>query len=312
MHLRNRVIFIVFIFISAGLYIVPWHQYGVDIAWLNRPYTLGLDLQGGVELDYKVDLDAVRAQSGTSTEQNVVEGIKSVIDKRVNSLGLAEPTIQTAKYGSDNHIIVQIPTQSHSDLSVEERSAKNAEDIKKAKETIGKVVKLEFREEKKSVTDEDRRARQTIAEKALAELATTPFATVGKKYQDQYENVTYATATGVIPREISFSGVESITTFPYTSQVYVARGQENYEKAGTGYTVTSTPGYAILSLESKNGTGTGATYAYSYLFVDQRPSMWQAAKTLDGKILNDQYLINAGVGFTQVGQPQVELLFNEE
>jgi protein-export membrane protein SecD len=312
MHLRNRVIFIVFIFISAGLYIVPWHQYGVDVAWLNRPYTLGLDLQGGVELDYKVDLDAVKAQSGTNTEQSVVEGIKSVIDKRVNSLGLAEPTIQTAKYGSDNHIIVQIPTQSHSDLSIEERSAKNAEDIKKAKETIGKVVKLEFREEKKSVTDEDRKARQTIAEKALAELATTPFTTVGEKYQDQYENVVYGTATGAIPREISFSGVESITTFPYTSQVYVARGQENYEKAGTGYTVTSTPGYAILSIDSKNGTGTGATYAYSYLFVDQRPSMWQAAKTADGKILNDQYLVNAGVGFTQVGQPQVELLFNEE
>jgi protein-export membrane protein SecD len=313
MHLRNRVVFILLVLISAGLYIVPWHQYGVDIAWLNKPYTLGLDLQGGVELDYKVDLDAVRAQSGTSTEQNVVEGIKSVIDKRVNSLGLAEPTIQTAKYGSDNHIIVQIPTQSHSDLSIEERSAKNAEDIKKAKETIGKVVKLEFREEKKSITDEDRKARQTIAERALAELATTPWATVWSKYRDQYENVAYNTATGAIPREIAFSGVESITTFPYTSQVYVARGQESYDKNGSGEIIPITsPGYAILQIQSKNGTGTGATYAYSYLFVDQRPSMWQAAKTADGKVLNDQYLVNAGVGFTQVGQPEVELLFNDE
>jgi hypothetical protein len=87
--------------------------------------------------------------------------------------------------------------------------------------------------------------------------------------------------------------VDSITSFPYTSQVYVARGQESYEKAGTGYTVTSTPGYAILSIHSKNGTGTGASYNYSYIFVDQRPSMWQAAKTADGKILNDQYLVNA-------------------
>jgi hypothetical protein len=40
--------------------------------------------------------------------------------------------------------------------------------------------------------------------------------------------------------------------------------------------------------------------------------MWQAAKTIDGKILNDKYLVNAGVGFTQVGQPQVELLFNSD
>lgn len=311
MHLRNRVIFILLVLISAGLYIVPWHQYGVDIAWLNRPYTLGLDLQGGVELDYKVDLDAVRAQSGTSTEQNVVEGIKSVIDKRVNSLGLAEPTIQTAKYGSDNHIIVQIPTQSHSDLSVEERSAKNTEDIKKAKETIGKVVKLEFREEKKSVTDEDRAERKAIIDRAYAEISTTPFATIGKKYQDQYENVISNTATGAIPAGLAYSGVESATVFPYTTPVYVTRGEQSYNASGQIVTSPDT-GYAIMQVLSRDGTGTGAVYSYSYLFVDQRPSLWQAAKTADGKVLNDQYLVNAGVGFTQVGQPQVELLFNDE
>ena len=40
--------------------------------------------------------------------------------------------------------------------------------------------------------------------------------------------------------------------------------------------------------------------------------MWQAAKTVDGKVLNDKYLVNSSVGFTQVGQPQVELLFNDD
>ena len=152
-----------------------------------------------------MDLDTFRSQSGKTTEQNVVEGIKSVIDKRVNSLGLAEPTIQTAKYGSDNHIIVQIPTQAHSDLSDVARKAKNAEDIKKAKETIGKVVQLEFREEKTIVTDADKAERKTIADKAVIEIKTTPFATVGQKYRDQYENIVYNAGTGAIPNELSFS-----------------------------------------------------------------------------------------------------------
>ena len=260
-----------------------------------------------------MDLDAVRSQSGTSTEQTIVEGIKSVIERRVNSLGLSEPTIQSSKYGSDNHIIVQIPTQAHTDLGEAARKAKNAEDIKKAKETIGKVVQLEFREEKISVTDADRADRRAIAEKALVDLKTTPFATVGAKYRDSYENVGYVAGTGALPKEISFSGIEAITTFPYVTPVFVARGEESYTKNASGEIVpTSNPGYAIVELLSKNGTGTGAVYSYSSLFVDQRPSMWQAAKTTDGKVLNDKYLVNAGVGFTQVGQPQIELLFNEE
>jgi hypothetical protein len=187
-----------------------------------------------------------------------VEGIKSVIERRVNSLGLSEPTIQSSKYGSDNHIIVQIPTQAHSDLDDAARKAKNAEDIKKAKETIGKVVQLEFREEKKSVTDADRAERKAIAEKALVDTKTTPFATVGAKYRDNYENVGFApTATGAIPKEISFSGVDTITTFPYITPVFVARGEESYVNGGSGEIITSSnPGYAIMELTSKNGTGT--------------------------------------------------------
>lgn len=241
----------------------------------------------------------------------MVEGIKSVIDKRVNTLGLAEPTIQTAKYGSDNHIIVQIPTQAHTDLSDEARKAKNAEDIKKAKETIGKVVQLEFREEKAGVTEQDKIERKAIAEKALAELQTTPFATVGQKYRDQYENVAFNAGTGAIPSALSFSGMESVAIFPYTTSVYVTRGEQSYNASGEIVTAQDT-GYAITQIESKIGSGTGATYAYSFIYVDQRPSLWQAAKTADGKILNDKYLVNSSVGFTQVGQPQVELLFNEE
>ena len=67
-----------------------------------------------------------------------------------------------------------------------------------------------------------------------------------------------------------------------------------------------------MNILSKNGNGTGATYDYSFIFVDQRPSQWQAAKTADGRVLNDKYLVNSSVGFTQVGQPQIELLFNDE
>lgn len=105
----------------------------------------------------------------------------------------------------DNHIIVQIPTQAHTDLSDEERKVKNAEDIKKAKDTIGNVVQLEFREEKANITEADKIERKSIADKALLEIKSTPFATVGKKYQSQYENIIYSSSTGSIPNMLSFS-----------------------------------------------------------------------------------------------------------
>ena len=64
-------------------------------------------------------------------------------------------------------------------------------------------------------------------------------------------------------------------------------------------------------------TGTGDSikqkeYTYSLIYIDERPSLWSAAKTSDGKILNDKYLVRAGTAFTAAGAPQVELIFNDE
>jgi preprotein translocase subunit SecD len=93
--------------------------------------------------------------------------LKNIIDRRVRSLGLEEPTIQTAQYGpGEFHIIVQIPVKDYGNMNDEEKRKKNAEDISNAKETIGKVVKLEFKEQKKDITDEDKKARQELANKA--------------------------------------------------------------------------------------------------------------------------------------------------
>lgn len=175
-----------------------------------------------------MDLTEVRAQSGGQiNEANIIDSLKNIIDRRVRSLGLEEPTIQTAQYGpGESHIIVQIPVKDYGNITDEEKRKKNAEDIAHAKDTIGKVVKLEFKEQKKDITDEDKKARREIAEKAKAELATTPIATVGAKYRDQYENVAFITTSGTLLPQAKFDGVETIAKFPFTSDVYYAPGEE--------------------------------------------------------------------------------------
>jgi isoaspartyl peptidase/L-asparaginase-like protein (Ntn-hydrolase superfamily) len=105
----------------------------------------------------------------------------------------------------------------YGNMTEEEKRKQNTLDITRAKETIGKVVQIEFREEKQTITEADRKARQELAEKALEETKNTPFDTVGTKYRDQYENIGYASTGGVLINEAKFDGYENITTFPYTS-----------------------------------------------------------------------------------------------
>lgn len=57
---------------------------------------------------------------------------------------------------------------------------------------------------------------------------------------------------------------------------------------------------------------TAKIYSYEGIFVSQKPSEWTAAKTEDGKVLDEQYLSKASVSFSQGFAPQVDLLFNAE
>ena len=343
-----RLIFIVILFIASLVYVVPWSTYGINLPVSTKEYKLGLDLNGGVELDYKVDFDALKASGKKYNEGNVIEGLKSIIEKRVNSLGTAEPTIETASYGGDAHIIVQIPTQRYDreGLSPAEQKAKNDDYIQRAKDTIGKVVRLEFREKKDTVTDQDRADRRAIADHAYAELSSSgalAFGTIGTKYHDQYENVEYTSASGAVkdlPPEVSFTGIADVKT-PYLSAVMPSKksmslsmGADNKLQmlpGDAGYTIVyikdiHTEDRPVANTGSTAGTGaaagTGTTstgthmekttiVTYESLFVNEKPSIWAAAKTSDGRILNEQYLLDATVGFSSF-QPQIDLHFNTE
>jgi hypothetical protein len=74
---------------------------------------------------------------------------------------------------------------------------RNNEYIAKAKDTIGKVVRLEFKEKKTKTTDQDKAERNKIATDAMSEVkkGDVAFATIGKKYKDSYENVDFLAGT---------------------------------------------------------------------------------------------------------------------
>ncbi len=324
-------------------YILPLKEYGINLPFDTGTYRLGLDLHGGVELDYKIDFEDLKSRGQTYNERDVTEGLKSIIEKRVNSLGTAEPTISTAKYGDESHIIVQIPTQSFAgeNLTDSELRDKNNEYIKNAKDTIGKVVRLEFKEEKTNVTPEDIAARTTIAKAALEEAKKGgDFATIAKKYSQNNENTKYVTDTEVdlenLPAELNIDAFKKITTVGLTNLLegqlagslsigsdgkpIMAEGEKVFVIANITSNSPVSRERAITGTGSATGTGGEAkmeTYqtrslSYQALVISQKPSQWTAAKTVAGKILDEKYLVRAGVNFSQGFSPQVDLTFNDE
>lgn len=84
-------------------------------------------------------------------------------------------------------------------------------------------MRLEFKEQKTTVSDADKKERVDIANKIATEIneAKYPFATIANRYKDQYENIAYLSGTGTreqIPAEVTWTGMENVTT-PYTSKV---------------------------------------------------------------------------------------------
>jgi protein-export membrane protein SecD len=97
-------------------------------AFLERAQiNLGLDLQGGIHLEYAADTSGI----ASGKEDEALQAAVDVIERRVNAFGVGEPLVQLSKSGSENRIIVELP---------------GVKDIEEAKSMIKETPFLEFRE----------------------------------------------------------------------------------------------------------------------------------------------------------------------
>lgn len=144
----------------------------------EKNFNLGLDLQGGAHLVYQADVQNVKI----TDRAEAVEGVRDVIERRVNAFGVSEPIVQTTKVGGDYRIVVELP---------------GVTDIKKAIQMIGETPILEFKEEntepartltaeeKKQLNDFNAKAKKK-AEKAIQELRTgKDFSEIAKTYSEE-------------------------------------------------------------------------------------------------------------------------------
>lgn len=115
--------------------------------WPPSTFQLGLDLKGGTHLVYDTDLSKIPA----SQRVDSVEGVRDVIERRVNAFGVSEPLVQTVKVGDTYRVIVELA---------------GVHDVSQAIKMIGETPLLEFKEglgegekqpEQKGLTDEQKK-----------------------------------------------------------------------------------------------------------------------------------------------------------
>jgi len=68
------------------------------------PFKLGLDLQGGSHLVYEADLSSV----GKEEYSSAMQGLRDVIERRVNLFGVQEPVVQTQETQGRYRLIVEL------------------------------------------------------------------------------------------------------------------------------------------------------------------------------------------------------------
>lgn len=302
-----KVFTVVVLTMVLWIFVFPWDTFGIKVPFSGESYRLWLDLQWWVELDYKVDLDEVR-KDPTNTIKNekaIVEWLKSIIDRRVEVLHINDSIISSASYGTEQHIIVQVPLKWNDQFQ-------NQENIKKAKEAIGRVVRIEFKEKRKSITDADIKERSTLAQTALKEFQESKydFSVTATKYKDSYENVDYGTLTGTTDVLKKYFDTKKLAWITWIlPKVLSGTGRSvNVLQDGTFQEKFTGSGYWIVKVKdfSKN------VYTLDYIFITQAPSDWMPAKDSKWRILNDKYFSKSSVQYNQAFQPQVELTFNDD
>jgi len=132
---------------------------------------LGLDLQGGTHLVYQADTSKIEAGEKASA----LEGVRDVIERRVNTFGVSEPVVQTSQSGSQWRVIVELP---------------GVTDVNQAVEMIGKTPLLEFKkqpppvelteEQKKEISEYNTEAKEK-AEEILKQATPENFSNLAKE-----------------------------------------------------------------------------------------------------------------------------------
>jgi protein-export membrane protein SecD len=283
---RQRLIILFLFFLTyltvSIVYPGPWSF----PAFRQRDFVYGLDLKGGAKLIYEADLSEIEV----GQEEGALEGVRDIINQRVNTLGVAEPRIFIEGGQEQPHLVVELP------------GVKNFEE---ALEKIGATPVLEFKE-RTSETDLTAEQGEALTsynteaeERALTVLqkaqAGDDFSELAKEYS---EDPGSAEKGGDLNWFQEGAMVEEFEEAVFALEV----GEITDQLVETSY------GYHIIKKTDEREEEIRASHILirTKTAADYLP-LWKKTE-VDGR-----YLADAQVLINQVSsEPQVELIFNDE
>ncbi len=264
--------------------------------WFNRfAPKLGLDLQGGAHLIYEGEVDNLSSEDTNAA----MEGVRDVIERRVNAFGVSEPIVQVS---GNNRLIVELA---------------GVFDINEAIKQIGETPLLEFKEQNPQASatpeltadqqkemDEYNAKAEISAKDILARVnAGEDFSTLAAQFsedpgsKDNGGDLGFTKKGAFVPEfeEALWNNLEV--------------GQVSSEPIKTQF------GYHIIKKDEIRGEGDKQEVKSSHILVSTK-STYDYAPPVDQWLpaeLTGKHLKRSEVIFDpQTGAPTVSLTFNDE
>ncbi len=246
---------------------------------------LGLDLQGGTHLVYEADV----SQLDSSERTEAMDGVRDVIERRVNAFGVSEPVIQTSRYGDSYRVIAELAGIS---------------DVGQAIKLIGETPLLEFKEQVATGTASAAPADSAVQDRALLVLGRAAkgedFAKLAAEFSEDEGSKVQGGDVGWASSETSF--------VPEYKDAILAPGLK--PGAVLPQLVRSQFGYHIIKVTDVRGDAFSREVRSSHI-------LFKAAAAGEGEWRNTQLtgknLKRSQVEFDQnTGQPHVALTFDDQ
>lgn len=251
---------------------------------------LGLDLQGGIHLEYLADVSQVPEDK----KAEALDAALAVIERRVNAFGVGEPVIQSSKSGTEDRIIVELP---------------GVKDVEEAKRMLKETPFLEFRESQDEELEKQFDA-QNIVEKKNAEdvLARVK---KGEDFSALAKEFSQDPGSKESGGDLEFVG-KGVFVTPVDEVIF----KDDFKPGNIYPELVESPfGWHVIKKLEERGEGEGKEVRAAHiLFAKQSISMIPDSVRfkptgLSGKNLKDAFIDYQGQG---LGSPQVGLQFDSE
>lgn len=287
---RTNLLLVALLVIVATLVAMPqgWKQKIPDLPWiafaedsfmpkieqssgfrdylLSKKINYGLDLAGGSQLDFRIDMSRVREKIAAGEdlkEQDILNGVKATLERRIDPDGTRELNIYTAEYDGEPHVYVELTA----DLDTPETRAK-----------LQNHIDLQFKEPKAEADQTEKEATQSAGNKALEAIkGGEDFAAAGNRLKDDPENP---------PTDQTFR-----TVFEEDKKAY----KDELPDAVAAKLWDAEPGKAVLELIENEGG-----FSYDMATGQLRPSQRFSLFRSDGKAKATRSKTAPGEDFTKV------------